>query len=308
MGNQQQLRGAGTIPATAPGKLRVETSGRPIGVDRKNKIIRGYVVALAGPFKSDGRGEFDLHSLREIVRLWPSSSGLKSRFAHPNESSDGLGKFLGRAHRPWLGKARVQRGGKMVEVDAVRADLHLDESAFTVNPNGNLGEYLLTLAENDSDALSSSLVLNQKSEYRKDHNGRPALGADGEPLPPLWRPTELFASDVVDTGDAVDGFLSPTATGASMATRKPTAHYLVQGEALLNELFAGQDRATIERKLLAYLRRFLDRKFGTAPVPAPRGADPRTLSNLLDMKIRAKTEVCREIVNREMQRELRKGK
>lgn len=236
-----------------PDRLRVASKGRPIGVDRKLRVIRGYVVAQLGPFKSQGRGEFDEASLDAIVELYQGhANGLKARFAHPSESNDGLGKFLGRSKNAFKGTTKNADGE---EVPAVRADLHLDPSAFRVDgPNGNLGDYLLGLAESDPDALSSSLVLRVERQYRLNEDGTPMLGDDGQVLPPLWRPKKLFASDIVDEGDAVDGLLS--------VEPKWTNDFLTQGEALLNKLFAGQDRRVVHSRCTAFLRRYLDQRFG----------------------------------------------
>src|SRR5512146_1524362 len=140
---------------TQPSSLRAISTGRPVNVDRQNSVLRGYVVAQAGSFKSEGRGQFDLESLRKIVSLGNSSkNGLRSRFTHPTMSDDGLGKFLGRSRSFALGKA-VDSTGKTV--DAVRADLHFDSSASDT-PHGNLADYVMRLAESDPDAISSSLV------------------------------------------------------------------------------------------------------------------------------------------------------
>lgn len=243
-----------TMPAV-PNRARLSTQSRPVGVDRESKIVRGYVVAQEGPFKSEGRGEFDEIALSRIVELWPSG-GLKSRFAHPNESNDGLGRYLGRAHKPYLSTTQTERGGKVVEVRCVRADLHLDKSAFT-SPEGDLGNYILDLAESDPQALSSSLVLSRDEEYRLEKDGSRTRNLDGEPLPPLWRPKRLYASDVVDEGDAVDGFLSPT------GELKYTRDFLSTGEAMLNKLFHGQTRETVQARLSAYIHRYLDGRYGT---------------------------------------------
>lgn len=241
---------ARTMPEK-PERLRAGTKGRPVGVDRKARVLRGYVVAQLGPFKSDGRGEFDEKSLARIVELYADHKmGLKARFAHPNESSDGLGKFLGRSLGAYLGTA-INAAGE--EVAAVRADLHFDASAFA-SPSGNLGDYLLGLAESDPDALSSSLVLRVDREYRLERDGTRKLGADGQPLPPLWRPKKLFASDIVDEGDAVDGLLS--------VEPKWTNDYLSQGQALLNRLFAGQTRNVVRARCTAFLTKYLDQRFG----------------------------------------------
>lgn len=243
-----------------PERLRVNSESRPIAVDREARVLRGYVVAQEGPFKSEGRGEFDATSLSQIVEQWPKE-GLRSRFAHPSESSDGLGKFLGRAHSPFLSTATVERNGEQVTLAAVRADLHLSSSAFETNPNGNLGEYILSLAESDPGAISSSLVLKKNSEYRLNSDGTPACDADGRELPPLWRVEKLYASDIVDEGDAVDGVLSPQELGAS-DKRHWTREYLHAGEAMLNKMFAGLPRRVVQARCLAFLNRYLGRRYG----------------------------------------------
>ena len=71
--------------------------------------------------------------------------GIKSRFTHPTLSGDGFGKFLGRAM-----DARV-------EGDKVVADVHFSKAAHNT-PDGNLAEYVMDLAENDSDAFGMSIA------------------------------------------------------------------------------------------------------------------------------------------------------
>jgi hypothetical protein len=222
--------------------LRATATGPLIGVDRDRNVIRGYVVAQEGVFKTEGRGEFDQQSLKTIVRLINAEpSGLKSRFAHPTLSDDGLGKFLGRARN-----ARIDK-------DRVRADLHLDDSSFNT-PSGDLGGYILKLAENDPDAFSSSLVLQTDKLYRTDRRGRRERDEDGNELPPLWRPTKLHTSDVVDEGDAVDGFLSADGLPDAVVRR---------GAELLDKQFAGQSREVVEARCLEWLRRYLDQRYGS---------------------------------------------
>lgn len=262
---------------------------RPIGVDREKNVIRGYVVAQAGPFKSEGRGEFDETSLEQILAAWPKN-GLRSRFSHPNESSDGLGKYLGRGRDPF--RSTVVIDGK--EVPAVRADLHLDPSAFRT-PNGDLGTYIMDLADNDPGALSSSLVLDKDEEWRLTKEGTPLTGDDGRELPPLWRVKRLYATDVVDEGDAVDGILSPESP-------RWTRDYLSQGEALLSKLFAGQPRATVKARLTAYLNRYLDRRYGSGSMNQQLGP---ALGGTLDGYINdaASDERPREVILAEMAQE-----
>jgi len=239
------------LPVT-PEWLSAKSVGRPIGVDRKEKVLRGYVVAQVGPFKSEGRGEFDRQALETIVQMGNAArGGLKSRFTHPGLSSDGLGKFLGRSHHFSLAMT-VNAAGEAV--DAVRADLHFDPSAEKT-PSGDLADYVMTLAESDPNAISSSLVLKTERLFRLNPDGTPQTDADGNELPPLWRPTALHASDIVDTGDAVDGLLSINPTGLpDEIVRRATE--------LLETQFDGQPRDVIESRCLAWLGRYLDAKFG----------------------------------------------
>ena len=236
--------------------LRATVVSDGVQVDRQNKIIHGYVVAQEGVFKSEGRGEFDHKSLRQIERLMKrNENGTKVRFGHPSMSDDGLGKFLGRARHPRLDS--VLKDGELVE--AIRADMHLDPSSFNT-PAGDLGSYVLQRAESDPSSFSSSLVLKSDQEQRLDSKGRPKLAEDGTELPPLWRPTEIHASDVVDTGDAVDGFLS---------VEELPDGILRQGVQMLDEQFAGKDRAFVREHCQRWLDRYLSQRFGEEIVLEP---------------------------------------
>lgn len=242
--------------------------GKAHGVDRDSGagVIRGYIVAERGPFKSAGRGEFNDAGLRGIVQLMNARpAGTKSRFTHASVSDDGLGKFLGRARN-----ARLDGG-------AVRADLHLSP-ASRKSPSGDLGGYVMDLAENDPAAFGSSLVLQVRQEEQLDSEGKPLTDARGEPLPPLWYPTAIHGSDVVDDGDAVhSGFLSADAIDLD---NLPDAVQR-QGWEMLDRLFSGQPRDAVLARCRAYLDRYLAERFGGAPPPAPT---PRldALRNRLD--------------------------
>lgn len=252
-----------------PEWLKASVSSRPVGVDRQNNILRGYVLAQQGPFKSEGRGEFNLDGLREIMRLGNAKeAGLKSRFTHPDMSSDGLGKFLGRSKKLFMSTALDERTGK--SVPAVRGDLHFDKTALDTPPDGGkpLGVYVMDLAESDAAALSSSLVLKPREEWRLNKDGTMATDEEGNELPPLWFPEELHASDVVDTGDAVDGIL-----GKQLSIDSLPLAALWRGEQLLDSVFDGWPREVIEERLKAYMDRYLNRKFGEpqiVSIPTPR--------------------------------------
>lgn len=227
-----------------PEWLRAMAAGRPVGVDRENKTLRGYVVAQRGDFK-DGRGHFNDESLGLIIALTNQNpAGLKSRFSHPTLSADGLGTFLGRSQNAFL------------DGDRVRADLKLDPTSFKT-PNGDLGSYVLDLAESDPEAFSSSLVLKMDKLERLDGQGKPMLDDKGKPLPPIWKPTKLHASDIVDTGAAVDGILSATLDATGLPDE-----LVRRGTEMLNNAFPGQPRDVVEARCRAWLDRYLDFRFG----------------------------------------------
>jgi hypothetical protein len=249
-----------------PQWLRASFKSAGARVDREANILRGMVVAQLGPFKSDGRGSFDKESLAGIVKLGNAKSGgLKSRFTHPDMSSDGLGKFLGRVRELRMDSALDERSGKTVP--AVRGDLHFDPTALDTPPEGGkpLGLYVMDLAESDPAALSSSIVVEPDRFIEDGKGGLIQLGGDEEApegVTPLWRPRVLHASDIVDTGDAVDGLLS-----AELDIDRLPLSVLWKGSQLLDAVFLDQPRDVIESRLMAYIARYLNRKFGE-PVPA----------------------------------------
>jgi hypothetical protein len=242
-------------------RVNFQSSLAADSVDRTANVLRGYVVAQEGPFKSAGRGEFNKEGLQKLVALGNAKpKGLKSRFTHPDMSSDGLGKFLGRAKNHRMATAIDARTGK--RVNAVRADLHFDKTAMEAPPQGGgkpLGTYIMDLAESDPDAFSTSIVVVPEETHRLNKDGTPQTDEEGNQLPPLWMPVELHASDFVDTGDAVD-----SALGAGVDVDGLPLAALWRGEELLDSVFAGQPRDVIEARLSGYVQRYLDRKFGAA--------------------------------------------
>lgn len=246
---------------------RVGAVGRPIGVDRKENVLRGYVIMQLGLLR-DRPGEVDQLTLEKTVELGNAlKQGLKSRFTHPTECSDGLGRYLGRTRSLFMSEATTRDGKKVM---AVRGDLHLDPTALDTPPDGGkpLGKYVMDLAESDPDALSSSVVIRFKREYRLEADGtRKKNPETGEDLPPLLRPEVLFASDVVDEGAAVDGLFS--------ADDLPNAH-LWKGAEILDGMFDGLSRAEVRERTSGWLARYLELRFGPEepPPPAPPPAQP----------------------------------
>lgn len=247
------------VISAEPQWLRAAFTAPFLGVDREKNIIKGMVLAEEGPFKSEGRGEFDKLAIKQIEAMANARpKGLKSRLSHPGLSDDGIGTFLGRAR-----DARVETGaretsdGTRRKVDFVRADLHLDPTSFDT-PKGNLGKYVMDLADSDPDAFGSSLVLQADEKFRKDEKGRVLQDQAGNDLPPLWYPTRLHATDVVDTGDAVHGgFLSTVSVDLDAL---PDA-VVRQAWQLLDRQFGGQSKEVIENRCRLFLAKFLAYKF-----------------------------------------------
>lgn len=269
-----------------PNWLRANTSGKTGEIDRENGIIYGVILAEEGPFKSEGRGEFDRKAIRSIVKMANDKpGGLKARWTHPGLSSDGLGKFLGR-YKGVRSDTVLRDAGKdandkplMKELLVARGDLHFDKTALDQPPEGGnkpLGVYVMDLAESDPDAFGTSLVLQVNEEYRLDKDGRPLKDDKGDDMPPLWIPTVLHANDVVDEGDATNSFLS-----ADILANLPDA-IVRQGCELLDAQFPNQSREVVEARLLAFATRYLNHRFGepeevkslpAEAVPAPTGPD-----------------------------------
>lgn len=180
-------------------QLSITANGaETLSVDEENRVIRGFVVAQAGDFKTTGRGKFDDRSLQSIVRLIQSDpSGLASYYGHakPGEPMHRLGMLLGRAKSPRIQDVPIVRDGKRTSTPAVVADLHLSPTAFEDNPNGPIGKYVMNLAKDDPRAFGSSLVLDAMKEYGLSREN------------PVWRPLKLASIDVVGEGESVDAFL-----------------------------------------------------------------------------------------------------
>lgn len=246
-------------------KLRTESlAAGPLGVDRENKRINGFVVAEEGVFK-DRRGEFDRKSLRGIVSLMKlRPNGLKSHFTHPSLSADGLSRILGRAKNPRLTTGVVQRvPGEYTEVAMVRADLEFNEVATKPPVDGGtpLAEYVMDLAESDPDLFGSSLVLQVDEEFRRKSDGTLETDESGHTLPALWRPTALNSIDIVSDGDAVTAFLSDN----SLWDERLTDDLIRQVSPFLQRFLGEKPREVVETQVMSFLKRELDRHYGTVP-------------------------------------------
>lgn len=164
---------------------------KPAQVDREAKVIRG--VSCAQAVEALGHGmALDNTSIQQLVTLGNAAKqGVKSRFTHPGLSSDGMGKLLGR-----LKNFRQ-------EADKAVADLHLSSLAFK-SPSGNLGEYVMDMAEQEPESFGMSVVIDTKRVWPLD-NGMEIEAGSMEDRPansttqiPVARIHNFVACDAVD--------------------------------------------------------------------------------------------------------------
>lgn len=238
--------------------LKAQTQGIPIGVDKDKRVIFGAVIAEEGEFKSKDRGEFDQSAIKQIVKLSRAKpGGLKSRFAHPQLSDDGIGKLLGRARN--LSTGFVQRASPEgpKEVMLARGDIYFKDHA-SKTPDGDLAGYVMdvvteAIRDNTLDDIGMSLVLETEQEFRLDKKGRPKTDDSGRELPPLWRPTALHAIDFVGEGDATNSILA-----AGLSIDGLPDDVLHKATELLRAQFEGKSREFVQQHLSDWMLRALD--------------------------------------------------
>ena len=209
-----------TLPVRDNQELRVDREAGVAGVI--------YGVSAIQAVEALGHGILaDATTLKQVEEYGNAAkNGVKSRYTHPGMSSDGLGKLLGR-----LRNFRTE-GDKTV------ADLHFAKSSRKT-PDGDLGDYVMTLAEEDPAALGMSIVFDMQQVW---------VTTDGEEVPvsddeedndqqytttmPLARVKALMACDVVDEPAANrDGLFS----SALWASNQDAEQAFGQLDEVLNE-------------------------------------------------------------------------
>jgi hypothetical protein len=172
----------------ATGEPSVERDGGLYGFG----VIRGVSIITQGEALGHDMWidtEF-LQSVSDAANA--KNAGLKARFTHPGLSGDGLGTMLGK-----VTDARVS-GSQVV------GDLHFIESA-TKTPDGNLADYVMTLAEDTPEDFGLSIVFSVDPEQMAAHseantfNGRfVSPDEHNKDNYPHARMSQLRAVDVVD--------------------------------------------------------------------------------------------------------------
>jgi hypothetical protein len=228
------------------------------GVDRNLKhdkgkgVIFGYAVIAKGRLNDGDIREWEMDdiSLDQVVEFGNQAKmGLKSRFGHPNMSTEALGTFIGRAKN-------FRKDG-----DIVRADLFIDETAYKT-PNGDLATYVMDLAETDPDAFGSSLVFDANFEYRLEKDGTRKKDEAGNDLPALVRFTKLFASDVVDDPATTKGMFGQFFNSSIELSAKATD--------FLDKLLNNPDAL---EKVISFLNRYRDNQI-EGPIRDPNNNKP----------------------------------
>jgi hypothetical protein len=172
------------------------------------------------------------------------NNGLKARFTHPNMSSDGMGSYLGR----WK-NFRLADG-------VLRADLHIADAAFK-SPQGDLGTYVMEMADNNPDMFGVSLAteLDLESlmlfEDTRDSNGNGAARWE-------MRFTSVRAGDVVDEPAATRGGMFDLLT-------VDQRNLPVQATALLQTYFGDAEPAVVRARIDGFLDRYFSNKGATMP-------------------------------------------
>jgi hypothetical protein len=170
--------------------------GKPLSVNREKGVIEGVSVNSKGEAKGHGVFLDDEFIDNVVLQGNEKKQGVKVRFGHPNMSSTALGTFLGRVKN-------FRRVG-----DQAKADLFLSNAAKET-PQGNLYDYVLNLAENDSDMFGMSIVFERGKLYQRDEDGEKIFeGLNGQEKV-FIELDKLLASDLVDSPAAnEDGLFS----------------------------------------------------------------------------------------------------
>lgn len=240
-----KLRNRPTIIAperkTAAERLRFNNYAPVAGIDTENHVLYGVsamqaVEALGHDLLID---RVTLREFRDLANAKPN--GLKSRFTHPGLSSDGLGKFIGRAKN------------FRVAGDKLLADLHLSDIAAR-SPHGDLRAYIEGLALEAPDMFGLSVVLDGRRVWVLDDGTEvdadpwgdaPRNARDGIPT---LRVVEAYAVDAVDepaaNRDGLFGAFSKTTNELAAATYADIDRHLAR---------AGIDQETLAAYVNTYL-------------------------------------------------------
>lgn len=234
---------------TAPpsGMFRTDTLGSlPDKVDRKANIIFGASLMQVGDLnEGDARPwTVDVKTLEQARELGARpNKGMKARYTHPNMSNDGMGSYLGR----WK--------NLRVDGDTLRGDLHIADAAFS-SPQGDLGTYVMDLAESDPEAFGVSLATKLDEGDLQSFEK-----SESEDKPERWpmRFERIRAGDVVDEPAATRGGLFEMTEEADLRELPR------QATALLSTYFGDAEPEAVRTRISAFLDRYFSNREAEMP-------------------------------------------
>lgn len=246
----------------------------PAKVDRKANIIFGANLMQVGDLnEGDARPwKVDAESLLQAQKLMSKgNNGAKARFTHPNMSNDGMGSYLGR----W----------KNVRVDGgtLRGDLHIADAAFK-SPQGDLGTYVMDLAESDPEAFGVSLATRLDYSNLEEFDKKKT----GEKWP--MRFSDIRAGDIVD---------EPAATRGGMfdLTTPDLRNLPAQATVLLSTYFGDAEPEVVRGRINAFLDRYLSNR-GENPMAEETPATPEVeapAETIVTPEVEAPKETATEV-------------
>lgn len=210
-------------------------------VDRKNKIIFGANLMQEGDLNDDREWTVDGETLANALQLMQQgNSGAKARFTHPNMSADGMGSYLGRWKNPHI------------DGSTLRADLHLAESAFK-SPNGDLGSYVMDMAEEDPEAFGISLAT------RINHAEMEKLKLEKKSADENWKGRTPIRFRSVHAADVVD---EPAATrgGFFSLSEIDNRNLPAQATVLLDSYFSDAEPEVVTARINGFLATYFKGK------------------------------------------------
>ena len=228
----QVIRGGGVFESGMIEDVSIITRGEALGHDLW--IDQDFLSDVAGSINAVSAG---------------NRPGLKARFTHPGLSSDGVGQKLGRVRN-----ARV-------DGDQVVADLHFQHAA-SKTPDGDLADYVMTLAEETPEDFGVSIVFDFDEAAAEKHVKSNTV--NGAYLSPDTENTNEFVHAQLDSLRSADVVDSPAANPDGLFQRGQEA--AVEGEQILEYALGLSDvRPSVSRfsvdpdRLAIFVTRFLER-------------------------------------------------
>ena len=227
----------------------------PARVDREGGVIYGAAMMQTGDLNSGDVRPFtaDSETLQQVEQLGNAArNGIKARFTHPNMSNDGMGSYLGR----WT--------NFRIDGDTVRADLHIADAAYT-SPQGDLGNYVMDLAEQDPEAFGISMATQLDQQNYAEFEATYSRESDREKRKAMRWPmrfTAMKAGDVVDSPAA-------TRTGLFSLTEADPRNLPAQATALLDTYFSDAPAEAVRARINGFLDRYFSSRGDDMPEPTP---------------------------------------